>query len=156
MARRRKTEEEWDGTERRATPLVLVVNDDEDACELLVRFLRHARFRTVGAHSVQEATAAAHEHLPRAVVVDMTRGGMGASLRVLDALRGDEDRRVSTTRAILCGTSRRNREFSFQSGADGFLVRPFHLQELVDEVAAALARPLDALPRHRRDQLARG
>lgn len=155
MARRRKNEE-WDGTERRTTPLVLVVNDDLDACELLVRFLRHAGFRTAGAHSAEEASAAAREHLPRAVVIDMTRGGMGSTLRVLDVLRSDEDRRVSTTRAILCGTSRRNREFSFQSGADGFLVRPFHLQELVDELHAAIARPLDALPRHRRDQLALG
>src|SRR5690606_31184266 len=109
---------------------ILVVNDDEDACELLVRFLGHAGFLTIAAHSTDEATTAVHEHLPRAVVLDMTRGGVGASLRILDLIRSHDDRRVSATRAVLCGSSRRNRAFSFQSGADAFVVRPFHLQDL--------------------------
>lgn len=155
MARRRRKDDEWDGTERRRPAAVVVVNDDEDACELLVRFLGHAGFLTVGAHSTDEATAAIHEHLPRAVVLDMTSGGIGASLRILDLIRSHDDRRVSTTRVVLCGSSRRNRAFSFQSGADGFVVRPFHLRELVAELEGALARPYEALARHRRDELAR-
>lgn len=155
MARRRRKDEEWDGVERRRPPTVVVVNDDQDACELLVRFLGHAGFLTVGAHSTDDATAAVHEHLPRAVVLDMTSGGIGASLRILDLIRSHDDHRVSTTRAILCGSSRRNRAFSFQSGADGFVVRPFHLQDLVDELNGALTRPYEALARHRRDELAR-
>jgi DNA-binding response OmpR family regulator len=155
VALRRRKDDEWDGVERRRPPTVVVVNDDEDACELLVRFLGHTGFLAIGAHSTDEATAAIHQHLPRAVVLDMTRGGVGASLRVLDIIRSHDDRRISTTRAILCGSSRRNRAFSFQSGADGFVVHPFHLQDLVDELDGALARPHEALARHRRDELAR-
>ncbi len=155
MALRRRKDEDWDGTERRRPPTVVVVNDDEDACELLVRFLGHAGYLAIAAHGVDEATSAVHEHLPRAVVLDMTRGGVGASLRILDLIRSDDDRRVSTARVILCGSSRRNRAFSFQSGADGFVVRPFHLQALVDQLDDALARPHEALARHRRDELAR-
>jgi DNA-binding response OmpR family regulator len=151
----RRHKDEWDGTERRRPATVVVVNDDVDACELLVRFLGHAGFLTVGAHSTDAATATIHERLPRAVVLDMTSGGIGASLRVLDLIRSHEDRRISTARVVLCGSSRRNRAFSFQSGADGFVVRPFHLQDLVDELNRALARPQEALARHRRDELAR-
>jgi DNA-binding response OmpR family regulator len=156
VALRRRKDDEWDGVERRRPPAVVVVNDDEDACELLVRFLGHAGFLTVGAHSLEEATVAVHDHLPRAVVLDMTRGGIGSSLRILDVLRSHDDHRISTTRVVLCGSSRRNRAFSFQSGADGFVVRPFHLQDLIDEVNEAVARPHEARARHRRDEIAAG
>jgi len=155
VALRRRKDDEWDGVERRRPPVIVVVNDDEDACELLVRFLGHAGFLAVGAHSLEETTVAVHDHLPRAVVLDMTRGGIGSSLRILDVLRGHADRRVSSTRVVLCGSSRRNRAFSFQSGADGFVVRPFHIRDLIDEVHRALDRPHEARARHRRDELAR-
>lgn len=156
MALRRRKDDEWDGVERRRPPAVLVVNDDEDACELLVRLLDHAGYLTAGAHSLEEATMAVHDHLPRAVVLDMTRGGIGSSLRILDVLRSHHDHRVSSTRVVLCGSSRRNRAFSFQSGADGFVVRPFHIQDLIEEVHQALARPHEARARHRRDEIAAG
>ena len=50
----RRKEEVWDGTERRAPPVVLVVNDDEDACEMLVRMVGSKGFRAIGSKSADE------------------------------------------------------------------------------------------------------
>ena len=154
MARRRRSNEEWDGTERRRQPTVLIVNDDPDACEMLVRFVGHHGFHTVGAHNDTETMTAAFEHFPRAVVLDMVVGGIGSSLKILDQIRTSNDRRVQTARVVLCASSPRNRSFSFQSGADAFLVHPFHLQDLVDDLQDVLDRPHAERARHRRDQLA--
>lgn len=155
MAFRRNKDGEWDGTERRRPASVLIVNDDHDACELLVRFLGQAGFRTAGAHSDMEAMSAIHRELPRCVVLDMTTGGVGSSLKILDQIRTHDDRRISTARVVLCASSPKNRSFSFQSGADSFVVRPFHLADLVDQVATVIDRPQDERARHRRDELVR-
>ena len=134
---------------------MLVVNDDRDACELVVRFLGHAGFDTFGAHSDLEAMSQLYSRYPRCVVLDMTTGGVGSSLKILDQIRSADDRRVSTSRVVLCATSPKNRTFSFQSGADAFLVRPFHIEDLIAQVTDVIERPHDERARHRRDELAR-
>jgi DNA-binding response OmpR family regulator len=145
----------WDGSERRRPPSVLVVNDEPDACEMLVRFLGQAGFLTDGAQTDREAMYKATQHLPRCVVLDMQAGGVGSSLKILDQMRTHEDRRISTTRVVLCAPSPKNRSFSFQSGADAFVVRPFHLADLIAQVTDVIDRPNDQRARHRRDELAK-
>jgi DNA-binding response OmpR family regulator len=152
---RRRHGEDWDGTERRDPPTVLVVNDEPDQCELLVRFLEQDEFDAVGLHSDIDLMAQLGAHLPRCVVLDMQSGGVGSSLKLLDQIRSHEDRRVNTARVVLCAPSPKNRSFSFQSGADSFLVRPFHIQELVAQIRDVIDRPQEERARHRRDELAR-
>lgn len=151
----RKREVAWDGSERRSPPVVLLVNDDPDACELLVRMVATAGYRTVGATSDDEARGRLVEELPRCVVLDMKSGGVGSSLKVLDLIRTDANPRVSSARVVLCAPSAKNRTFTFQSGADAFVMRPFHLDELLEEIADVLRRPQEERARHRRDELAR-
>ena len=154
MARKKK-QEEWDGVDRRKRPGILLVNDDPDVCEMLVRFLGLAGFDAFGARSDLEAMALIHSRLPRGVVLDMSTGGIGSNLRLLDQIRSNEDQRIRTARVVLCATSAKNRPFSFQSGADSFLVRPFHINELVFQLRDVLARPHDQRSKHRRAELER-
>jgi DNA-binding response OmpR family regulator len=152
---RKSRDDLWDGTDRRATPTVLVVNDDPDACEMLVRLLRPHGFRTEGAHSPDEAMSVVADQIPRCVLLDMTSGGIGSGLRALHQIRTHDDRRISTARVVLTAASPRNRLFSFQSGADAFMVRPFHLDDVVEHIRDILERPQEERARHRRDELAR-
>ena len=151
----RKRDAIWDGTERRDAAAVLVVNDDTRACELLVRMVATAGYRTLGATTDSEARARIAEELPRCVVLDMTSGGAGSSLKVLDQIRSSDDTRVSSARVVLCATSPKIRSFSFESGADAFVLRPFHLDELLAQIADVLQRPQEERARHRRDELTR-
>jgi DNA-binding response OmpR family regulator len=154
MKRRRK-EEVWDGTERRSPAVVMIVNDDPDACEMLVRMIGARGFQTVGANSTDDATGRLSEDLPRCVVLDLDAGGIGTSLKLLDLIRNHGDKKVSSTRVVLCGTNPRNRSFSFESGTDSFLLRPFHIDDLVGQIDDVLGRADKDRARHRRDELAR-
>ena len=151
----RRKDGEYHGRERRAAATVLVVNDDPAACEMLVRMVASKGYRAIGATSTDEATGRISSDLPRCIVLDLDAGGIGTSLKVLDSIRSHEDLRVNTARVVLCAASPKNRAFSFQSGADAFLVRPFHLDELTDHIADVLARAHEDRARHRRDELAR-
>ena len=151
----RRKDEQWDGTERRGTPIVMIVNDEPAACEMLVRMVGAKGYRTLGATSSDEATFRIADDLPRCIVLDLDAGGIGTSLKLLDVIRSHADLRVSTARVVLCAANPKNRAFSFQSGADAFLVRPFHLDELTEQIADVLARAHEERARHRRDELAR-
>jgi DNA-binding response OmpR family regulator len=151
----RRKDDSWDGTERRRPPSVLIVNDEDGARELLVRFLGQAGFYVDGASGDSTAMFQMSQHLPRCVVLDMQAGGVGSSLKILDQIRTHPDRRISTSRVVLCAPSPKNRSFSFQSGADGFVVRPFHVRDLVAQITDVIDRPQEARARHRRDELAR-
>ena len=151
----RKRASIWDGSERRDAPLVLVVNDDHQACELLVRMVATAGYRTVGATTDSEARSQIADELPRCVVLDMAGVGVGSSLKVLDQIRSSEDQRVSSARVVMCASSRKNRSFSFQSGTDAFVARPFHIDELLEQISDTLSRPEGERSLHRRDELAR-
>jgi len=151
----RRKEEAWDGSERRGGAAVLIVNDDPDACEMLVRMVRNRGHHAIGATTPDDATGHIAEDLPRCIVLDLDSGGIGTSLKLLDSIRSHPDARVNTARVVLCAASPKNRSFSFQSGADAFVIRPFHLDELVEQIGDVLARPHEDRARHRRDELAR-
>jgi two-component system, OmpR family, response regulator len=151
----RKKKDEWDGRERRAPAVVLVVNDDPDACEMLVRMVATGGYRAIGATSSDEAAMRIANYLPRCIVLDLDTGGVGTSLKVLDSIRSHDNHKVSTARVVLCADSPKNRSFSFQSGADSFMVRPFHIDELLTQIADVLNRAHDERARHRRDELTR-
>ncbi len=153
--RKEKDDNEWNGVDRRGMAKVLVVNDDPAACEMLARLVSAKGFDATGAPASGEAIARMADELPRCVVLDLDAGGMGTSLKVLDTIRSHDDLRVRSARVVLCAASPRNRVFSFQSGTDAFLVRPFHLDELTAQIADVVARPQEDRARHRRDELAR-
>jgi DNA-binding response OmpR family regulator len=155
MALGRKRDVVWDGTERRSPATVLVVNDDPSACELIARMIATAHYRTVTATNENEATATMASELPRCVVLDLSSGGVGSSLKVLDHIRSHDDDRINTARVVLCAPTAKNRAFSFQSGADAFLVRPFHIDELTAQIDDVLGRPQEERARHRRDELSK-
>ncbi len=154
MARGRR-HEVWDGSERRSPALVLIVNDEPDACQMLVRMVASKGYETIGATSDDQAGGRIVDRLPRCVVLDIASGGIGSSLKLLDKIRSHDDLRVSTARVVLCAASPKNRAFSFQSGADSFVVRPFHLDELVAQITDVLGRGHEERARHRRDELTR-
>jgi DNA-binding response OmpR family regulator len=89
------------------------------------------------------------------VVLDLEAGGIGTSLKVLDSIRSHNDKRISTTRVVLCAANPTNRSFSYQSGTDSFVVRPFHIDDLVAQIEDVLGRADKDRARHRRDELAR-
>src|SRR5437773_9031342 len=66
---------------------VLVVNDDEAACELLCRLLAGAGHRVQRAHTAEQASGQLSFGGIDCVILDLTTGGIGTNLKLLDVIR---------------------------------------------------------------------
>ena len=92
---------------------------------------------------------------PVCVVLDLSTGGIGRNLQLLDSIRSQLDASLAGTRVVLIADQTSNRMFSWQAGTDAFLVRPFHTNELAQAVADVLARPDNERARYRRRESGR-
>jgi DNA-binding response OmpR family regulator len=142
-----------DVEERTGPHRVLVVNDEEGAIELLCRLLARAGYEVARATHYEETLGQLADFRPDCVVLDLATGGIGQNLKLLDSIRGNVDERVSSARVVLVAHQSTNRMFSWQAGIDAFLLRPFHADDLLRDVAEALSRPDEERSRHRRRQL---
>jgi len=132
---------------------VLVVDDDPDACELTVRILEREGYETARAHSHDEAVdALSGGRRFDAVLVDFASGGPSESIQLLDEIRRSPS--LDDVAVIISSRVDKNRLFAWESGVDGFLVRPYHVDELTAEVAAVLARTTEERAAHRAARLA--
>jgi DNA-binding response OmpR family regulator len=139
---------------RGGPPRVLIVNDEPDACELLARLLVRAGNEVERARTFTEmADRLVLQPRLDCLVLDISAGGIGGNLKLLDAVRGFHDEAVAATPVVLITHGRSSAMFSWQSGVDELLVRPFQADELVQAVSTAIARPADERPKHRRRQL---
>jgi two-component system, OmpR family, response regulator len=129
--------------------VVLVVHDDPDGCELLVRILSRAGYAVQRAHDYDQMSAALQER-PSCIVLDVSTGGIGGNLKLLDAVRHSTVAAVAMARVVLIATGSSSAMFSWQAGIDGFLQRPFHADDLVATVAEAVGRPEEERKSHRR------
>lgn len=152
-SRRREAEELDAGSDDARYGTVLVVHEDTDGCEVLARVLeRGTGLMVVRAHDALEM-ADALRHQPTCVVLDVTSGGVGGNLKLLDAVRNHADEATAGARVILIAASSSNEMFSWQAGIDAFLKRPFHADELVATVQDAIARPDEERQAHRREMI---
>jgi DNA-binding response OmpR family regulator len=133
--------------------LILVVNDDEDACELLCRLLVNAGHRVQRAHNSEQAVGQLNVGKIDCVVLDLSTGGIGQNLKLLDTIRSSMSKSVSGVRIVLVTQQTSNRMFSWQAGIDAFVVRPFHANELIGQISEVLSRPDNERARHRRREL---
>ena len=149
MARRKSKVEQPTGPTR-----VLVVDDNADACELIARIVESAGWTATRCYAPDDALDKLDNGDPpfKAVIADFQSGGTGASLELLDAVRRSKD--FSEVPVLLLTRSETNRMFAWESGADAFLIRPFHADDLINEVYAVLTRSVEEREAWREEQLA--
>jgi DNA-binding response OmpR family regulator len=133
-----------------------VVDDDPDACELIARIVESAGWTATRCYDHDEALAKLESGDPpfKAVVADFHSGGTGAGLELLDAVRRNKD--VKDVPVLMLTQSETNRNYAWESGADAFLVRPFHADDLINEIYAVLTRSSEERDAWREEQLAAG
>ncbi|MEZ0347538.1 MAG: response regulator transcription factor [Thermus sp.] len=121
---------------------VLVVEDEEGILEPVVALLRRERYEAVGARDLEEAWAKLAEGEPDVLVLDvMLPEGEDAGFRFAEALRGS-----GFKGGILFLTARdalEDRLHGLELGGDDYLVKPFHLEELLARVRALARRNAD-------------
>lgn len=124
-------------------PLVLVLEDDDYASELLAMRVEQQGFRCQMARDASEALAIARAERPALVIVDLKLGeDINAGVAFLRELRADEATRglVAVVHSIY--VSRQTELDEAATLADGMLPKPFKREEL-----QALLDRLELAPR---------
>ncbi len=119
-------------------PLVLVVDDYQDAREMYAEFLSFSGFRVAEARTGVEAVEKAFELLPDLILMDLSLPGMDG-WQATRQLKTDERTKripvVALTGHALAGAS----EGARRAGCDSFVTKPCLPDELVVEVRRMLS-----------------
>lgn len=115
---------------------VLVVEDEQEICDLLVAYLEQAGFNVERATNVTDAVRTNARFRPDLMLLDIGLPG-GDGLDVLTTIR----RRYDTP--VIMVTARDDdvtKLSSLRIGADDYVVKPFNPSEVVERVRAVLRR----------------
>lgn len=117
---------------------VLVVEDNEFNMKLVRFILSDAGYKVLEAETAEDGLRLAREHRPPVVLLDIHLPGMDG-LTAAQHLRADPATRGARLLALTASAMKGDRERIIAGGFDGYLGKPFHRQELLDAVGAALA-----------------
>ena len=124
-------------------PLILVVDDYEDAREMYAEYLRFCGFRVAEARNGNEALEQAFTLMPDLVLMDLSLPGMDG-WEATRQLKADERTRnipvVALTGHALAGAS----EGAKKAGCDSFVTKPCLPDDLVVEVKRMLGMAKNA------------
>jgi CheY-like chemotaxis protein len=119
-------------------PLILVVDDYEDAREMYAEYLRFCGFRVAEARNGNEALEQAFGLMPDLILMDLSLPGMDG-WEATRRLKADERTRqipvVALTGHALAGAS----EGAKNAGCDSFVTKPCLPDDLVVEVRRMLS-----------------
>ena len=121
----------------RPHPLILVVDDYQDAREMYAEYLQFSGFRVAEARNGNEALTQAFELKPDLILMDLSLPGMDG-WEATRVLKSDERTRhipvVALTGHALAGAS----EGAKKAGCDSFVTKPCLPDDLVVEVRRML------------------
>ena len=117
---------------------ILIVDDEEDICQILSYSLQAAGYQPSVAHSAEEALALIEQSAPDLLLLDIMMEGMSGT----DLAKHLQERSLLTFPIIFLTalTSESDVLKGFQLGADDYITKPFHLTEVLARVKAILRR----------------
>ncbi len=150
-----KRQPKTDTAQHQGPERILVVDDNPDAARLLGKLFRRVGYEVaeVSDHQVALITLMNEPTPISAVVVSFSTAGNGACLKLLDAVRHTPEPRVNTQRMILVLESARQQLFTWQSGADEIVLRPYRSEDLLAATEEAIGRPDAERQPYRRQQV---
>ena len=120
-------------------PLILCADDDPDILALLALRLERAGYRVAQAADGQEALTLARELKPSIVVLDVMMPRLTGT-EVLEALRADPATHELPVILVSARAQQADVQRGMNAGADAYLAKPFHANELLELVEGMLGR----------------
>lgn len=117
-------------------PLVLVADDEIRITKLVELALADEGFRVVTAESGREALEKAEEYRPDVVLLDI----MMPDLDGIEVMRELRERRPVAVILLSAKDSTSDKALGLDLGADDYLAKPFHPDELAARIRAVLRR----------------
>jgi len=124
---------------------ILVVDDEQDAVDLVAYNLKQAGFKVVTAADGASALDKVHKHQPDLIVLDVMMPELGG-LEVCKLLRKDSATAGIPILMLTAKATEVDRVLGLELGADDYVTKPFSPRELVLRVRKLLARgkPVEA------------
>ena len=129
-----------------AKPKVLLVDDDEAFLHAMSLLLDRAGYNVLTARDGRSGLAAAREHKPDVVVVDVIMNSPDEGFVLARAIRGDSS--LSEAKMLLLTGVGKQYQMLFEPDdlwlpVDKELEKPITGEELADEISAVLAGPTE-------------
>lgn len=118
------------------TPLVLVVEDEDDIADILLAYLRRDGLRTLRSANGVDALQQFEQHRPQLVLLDIQLPGIDG-VDVLRHIRAHGETAVIMLTAFVDDV---DKLLSLRLGADDYVTKPFSPAEVVARVRAVLRR----------------
>src|SRR5688572_10797073 len=109
-------------------PTVLVVDDDEMILSLMRNLLREFHFTPATASSGEEALELARRNPPKVILMDMKMPEMSGE-ELIRAFRAEAG--LQNVPLLILSGEPFSRQELFQIGADGAILKPFDLKDLI-------------------------
>ncbi len=117
---------------------ILIVDDEEDLCEILKFNLDREGFRTVTANSAEEALLKGISDFDL-ILLDVMMDGM-SGFRFASLLRKNESTASVPIIFLTAKDSEDDKLKGFEIGADDYISKPFSVREVISRVRAVLRR----------------
>ena len=119
------------------TVVALIADDDADALNLVRIGVTAMGFQIVEAHNGNEAIAQYDQHAPDIAILDLMMPGKSGS-EVCQHIRASESGALVPVMILTACEKMENKVEAFDGGADEYLTKPFHFEELRARVRALL------------------
>lgn len=116
---------------------ILIVDDNEDSRDLVVKALRQSGYVIVQAIDGEEALAKAFSERPDLILMDRSLPKIDG-LEVTRRLRQDETFKEVPIVAITAHAMRGDREKAFAAGCDDYIAKPINVRTLPGQVQSYL------------------
>jgi two-component system cell cycle response regulator DivK len=118
---------------------VLVVEDDQDNREMVIKVLKHNGYRTVEAVDGEEAVERAKAEKPDLILLDLYIPKMDG-YQVIKRLKGDQDLLHIPIIALTAHAMKGHKEEALAAGFDGYIAKPINVRELPQQMEHFLRR----------------
>jgi two-component system cell cycle response regulator DivK len=112
---------------------VLIIEDNALNMKLARAILSSAGYTVLEASNAEDGLALAREHLPATVLMDIHLPGIDG-ITAVQMLRADPATRGIKVLAITASAMKGDRERMLAASFDGYVSKPFQMQELLDAV----------------------
>jgi len=118
-------------------PLILLVDDYEDARVMYGHFLRMSGYEPLEAATGEEALELAHSRLPDLILLDMSLPGIDGWEVTTELKRNPRTKHIPIV-ALTAHALQSERQRTERVGCDGFLAKPCAPPDLLAEIARLL------------------
>ena len=119
---------------------VLVVDDEESVRNLLQRVLKEAGYDVVTGANGQEAVDMARKHKPNLIFMDIMMPHMGG-YDACSRIKNDKSTKGIPVVMLTALGYDLNKELAAETGADGYITKPFTSEDLLNTISKFLKTP---------------